>query len=121
VILSHAENQPTPLQPPGETIWASDLSPDGSEVLALPFLREPIGITREPRILVIDAATGERSVVVRVGPRRVSGFAWAPDGRSLVVDIVGFKPLFRLAQPAGDRYWFRPTETGPSGPASTGQ
>jgi Tol biopolymer transport system component len=154
VILSHAGNQPTPLQLPGETIWAYDLSPDGSEVLALPFQREPTGITREPKILVIDAATGERSVVVRVGPkgdlgpaswspegariayrltvypvdpaethpgprgdrdsqlcilevpteqttcypniRRVSGFAWAPDGRSLVVDVVGFKPLFRL-------------------------
>lgn len=154
VILSHAEDQPTYLQRPGEAIYGGDISPDGSDVLALPFQTEPTGITREPKILVIDADTGDRSAVVRVGPRgdlgpafwspdgatiayrqtiypvdpakvhpgphgdrsshlcildlrteltrcfpdlrRVDGFDWAPDGQTLVVDVVGPSPLWLL-------------------------
>jgi hypothetical protein len=48
VILSHAEDGPTSLQRPGETIWAADLSPDGAEVLALSFQREPTASPESP-------------------------------------------------------------------------
>jgi len=154
VILSHVQHQPTYLQPPGEAIYGGDISPDGSEVLALPFQTEPTGITREPKILVIETDTGERAAVVRVGPKgdlgpafwspdgariayrltiypvnpakihpgphgdrsahlctldletklrrcfpnlpRVDGFNWAPDGQTLVVDVVGPSPLWQL-------------------------
>jgi Tol biopolymer transport system component len=159
VILSHAEDQPTYLQPPREAIFGGDISPDGSEVLALSFQTEPTGITREPKILVIETDTGERATVVRVGPRgdlgpafwspdgariayrlttypvdpakihpgphgdrrshlcvldlrtefkrcfpdlrRVDGFDWAPDGQTLVVDVVGPSPLWLLEASTG--------------------
>ena len=158
-ILRHDVDHPTYLQRPGETIWAGDLSPDGSSVLALPFQQEPTGITREPKILVLDADTGERMVIVRCGPRgdlgpalwspdgariayrltvypvdlarvhpgphgdrrahlctldlrteltacfpdlrRVDGFDWAPDGQTLVVDVVGPTPLWLLDPTTG--------------------
>jgi Tol biopolymer transport system component len=160
VILSHAEDRPISLQRPGETIWAADLSPDGAEVLALSFQREPTGITREPRILVVDVDTTDRRTVVRVGPRgdlgpalwspdgariayrltvygvdpakvhpyrhgqrtslctldlrtefarcfsglgRVDGFGWSPDGQTLVVDVVGTRPLWKLDPASGRR------------------
>lgn len=160
VILSHAEDRPTSLQRPGETIWAADLSSDGAEVLALSFQREPTGITREPRILVIAVDTTNRRTVVRVGPRgdlgpalwspdgariayrltvygvdparihpfhhgqrtslctvdlrteltrcfsglgRVDGFGWSPDGQTLVVDVVGPRPLWKLDRASGRR------------------
>jgi hypothetical protein len=57
VVLRHSTDQSITLQRPGEAIWADDLSPDGSKVLALPFQQEPTGITREPRIVVIATAT----------------------------------------------------------------
>lgn len=154
VVLNHAEDQQTYLQRPGETIYGGNMSPDGSEVLALSFQSEPTGITRQTKIFVLDVGTDERSAVVRVGPRgnlgpafwspdgariayrltvypvdpakvhpgphgdrsshlcildlrteltrcfpdlrRVDGFDWAPDGQTLVVDVVGPSPLWLL-------------------------
>lgn len=161
VILSHAEDQPIYLQRQGEAIWGGDLSPDGSDVLALSFQSEPTGITRQTKILVLDVGTDERSAVVRVGPRgnlgpafwssngariayrqtvypvdpakvhpgprgdrsahlctldlrtevtrcfpdlrRVDGFDWAPEGETLVVDVVGPRPLWLLDLTTGRR------------------
>lgn len=161
VILHEGVDDPIPLQPPGGSGWAHDLSPDGTQVLALPFQQEPTGITREPRILIIDTESGESSTVVRVGPRgdlgpaiwspggtriayrltvypvdparihpgphgdrgshlcvldlgsehtrcfpnlrRVDGFDWAPDGETLVVDVVGPSPLWLLDPSTGRR------------------
>lgn len=95
LILTHAEDQPISLQRPGETIWADDLSPDGSEVLALSFQREPTGITMEPSILVLDVETTDRRTVVRVGPRGDLGpTAWSPDGARIAyrLTVYGVDP-----------------------------
>jgi hypothetical protein len=67
VILRHEDDQPIQLQRPGETIWAAGLSPDGSAVLTLEIQEEPTGISREPRILVLDLEPTRRKTIVRVG------------------------------------------------------
>jgi Tol biopolymer transport system component len=94
------------LERPGEAIWANDLSPDGSKVLALPFQQEPTGITREPKILVIDAETGDRSTAVRVGPRGDLGPAfWSPDGARIAYRLTVYpvNPAKVHPGPHGDR------------------
>lgn len=106
VILSPDEDEPIYLQRPGETIWADDLSPDGSNVLALPFQQEPTGITREPKILVIDTDTGERWTAVRVGPRGDLGPAlWSPDGARIAYRLTVYPvdPAKVHPGPHGDR------------------
>jgi hypothetical protein len=95
VVLRHSTDQSITLQRPGEAIWADDLSPDGSKVLALPFQQEPTGITREPRIVVIATATDERSTAVRVGPKGDLGPAlWSPDGTGIAyrLTVYGVNP-----------------------------
>jgi len=106
VILGHAEDAPMYLERPGEAIWANDLSPDGSKVLALPFQQEPTGITREPKILVIDGETGDRSTAVRVGPRGDLGPAfWSPDGARIAYRLTVYpvNPAKVHPGPHGDR------------------
>lgn len=106
VILSFAEEAPTHLQHPGEAIWADELSPDGAKVLVLPFQQEPTGITREPKILVVEPDTGERSTAVRVGPRGDLGPAfWSPDGARIAYRLTVYPedPAKVHPGPHGDR------------------
>jgi Tol biopolymer transport system component len=56
---------------------------------------------RSSHLCVLDLRAERTSCFPEL--RRVDGFDWAPDGRSLVVDIVGFKPLFRLDVATGRR------------------
>jgi len=108
VILGPDEDEPIYLQRPDEAIWADDLSPDGSKVLALPFQQEPTGITREPKILVIDTATGQRSTAVRVGPRGDLGPAlWSPDGARIAYRLT-FYPVDPAKVHPGPRSEARP-------------
>jgi hypothetical protein len=106
LILGLAEGEPIYLQRANEAIWANDLSPDGSKVLVLPFQQEPTGITREPRILVIDTDTGDRSTAVRVGPRGDLGPAlWSPDGARIAyrLTVYPMDPAKVHPGPHGDR------------------
>jgi hypothetical protein len=105
-ILDHTGDQPIYLQRPGEAIFADDLSPDGSKVLAFVFQQEPTGITREPQILVFDLDTGERSAVVRVGPKGDLGPAfWSPDGAMIAYRLTVYPvdPAKVHPGPHGDR------------------
>jgi len=66
----------------GGAIVAYDVSPDASNVLAATYVTEPTNYTREDELLTIDTSTGERTVLVRAGPKEDLGpAAWSSDGQ----------------------------------------
>ena len=66
----------------GGAIFAYDVSPDATNILAAAYVTEPTHYTREDKLLTIDPSTGERTVLVRAGPKEDFGPAvWSPDGQ----------------------------------------
>lgn len=62
-------------------VYPWDLSPDGSNVLAVHSQAEPTGITRNTELVAIDTSSGAEHVIVRAGDRETLGPAeWSPDG-----------------------------------------
>ena len=62
-------------------IFAYDTSPDTGDILAATYVT-PNNYTREDQLLTIYPSTGERTVLVRAGPKEDLGPAvWSPDGQ----------------------------------------
>jgi len=79
-VLAHREDRSVSLG--GDAIVGYGVSSDASNVLAGTYVTEPTNYTREDELLTIDPSTGERTVLVRAGPKEDFGPAvWSPDGQ----------------------------------------
>jgi dipeptidyl aminopeptidase/acylaminoacyl peptidase len=86
----------------GDAIVAYDLSPDASSVLAASYMTEPTNYTREDQLFAIDSSTGERTVLVRAGPKEDLGPAiWSPDGQRLAYRLTVLPVDPALERPEG--------------------
>ena len=86
----------------GDAIVAYDVSPDTSNVLAATYVTEPTNYTREDQLLAIDPWTGERTVLVRAGPKEDLGPAvWSPDGQRVAYRLTVLPVDPALERPEG--------------------
>jgi dipeptidyl aminopeptidase/acylaminoacyl peptidase len=86
----------------GDAIVAYDLSPDASSVLAASYMTEPTNYTREDQLFAIDPSTGERTVLVRAGPKEDLGPAiWSPDGQRVAYRLTVLPVDPALERPEG--------------------
>jgi WD40 repeat protein len=86
----------------GDAIVAYDVSPDASNVLAATYVTEPTNYTREDQLFAIDPWTGERTVLVRAGPKEDLGPAvWSPDGQRVAYRLTVLPVDPALERPEG--------------------
>jgi Tol biopolymer transport system component len=86
----------------GDAIVAYDVSPDTSNVLAVTYMTEPTNYTREDQLFAIDPSTGERTVLVRAGPKEDLGPAvWSPDGQRVAYRLTVLPVDPALERPEG--------------------
>lgn len=86
----------------GDAIVAYGVSPRTSNVLAATYVTEPTNYTREDRLFAIDPSTGERTVLVRAGPKEDLGPAvWSPDGQRLAYRLTVLSVDPALERPEG--------------------
>ncbi len=73
-------------------IAAYGVSPDGSEVIATTYVREPTGVTRNGELITVDTRTGKRrAVLVRAGAKEDLGpAAWSPNGSMVAYRLTVF-------------------------------
>lgn len=81
-----------------------ELSPDGSQVLAARFVREPTGITRHVELVTVDVHSGETATLLKAASREdVAPASWSPDGARVAYRSTTYERDPSVVHPFGHR------------------
>ncbi len=87
----------------GYDVYAPVISPDGTRAVVVVDQHSTPERAPEPRLVLLDLATGDRADLAPEWDRWAHPVAWLPDGSAVIVvaDDNGRAPVFRVAVPDG--------------------